>query len=337
MDMGCCYLGLQLKNPLVASSSPLTGDIESIRQLEKAGIAAIVLPSLFEENLASDLSLGKAALDFDFSEAVFNATNMQAQPCVSHLEQYLEKIRTIKKTSEIPLIASLNGHSMSSWITHARQLEEAGCDALELNFYHIAADVYETAAEIEAQYVLLLDALRNHIRIPITVKLTSQHTSLANYIQQLKDSGAAGVVLFNRFYQPLINLDTLKLEPTLLLSSPNETQERIRWIALLSRKINLSFAATGGFHKTEDILRAVLAGADAVYMCSALLQQGSGLISNVLDEMARWLEKKNYSSLQEVKGRLSQDSLAQEEAGLYARSSYVSVLQNYQISPIKSV
>lgn len=330
MDMSCRYLGLALKNPLVASSSPLTGDINMVRRLEEAGIAALVLPSLFEEDITRDQAMGKAVLDLDNVELDANASGVLASRYVSHLDQYLQRVQAIKKTIEIPLIASLNGHTMSGWITHASQLEEAGCDALELNFYHVAADVFETGAEIEAQYVLLLDALRNHISIPITVKLSAQYTSLANYIQQLKDSGAAGVVLFNRFYQPNINLDTLKLEPTLQLSTSNESLERIRWIALLSKKIKLSFAATGGFHNAQDSLKAVLAGADAVYMCSALLQQGPEVISKVLNEMAHWLEKRNYTSIQQIKGRLSQGSLGQQESGLYERSNYVSILQNYQ-------
>lgn len=301
-----------------------------LRRLEEAGIAAVVLPSLFEEEITRDQSMGKAVLDFDNIEAGANASAVLAHRYVSRLDQYLEKVQAIKKVIEIPLIASLNGHSMSGWITHAKQLEEAGCDALELNFYHVAADVFETAAEIEARYVLLLDALRNHIHIPITVKLSAQYTALANYIQQLKDSGATGVVLFNRFYQPNINLDTLKLEPGLQLSSPNETQERIRWIALLSQKIKLSFAATGGFHNAQDTLKAVLAGADAVYLCSVLLQQGPDVISTVLNEMAQWLEQRNFTSLQQIKGRLSLGSLGQQETALYERSNYVSVLHSYQ-------
>ena len=337
MDITSEYLGLKLKNPLVASSSPLTGNLNTVRRLEDAGIAAIVLPSLFEEEIVKDQRLRHAVLDFHGSNSVEMDNAAQTNSYKSHLDSYLEKVQTMKKSLDIPLIASLNGHSLSGWISHAKQLEQAGCDALELNIYHVAASLAETAAEVEARYVLLLDALRTHLSIPITVKLSPQYTSLANFVQQLKDNGAGGVVLFNRFYQPDINLDTLSLEPTLQLSTPDEALERVRWIALLSKKINLSFAATGGFHRMDEILKALLVGADAVYLCSVLLQQGPPHVTTLLSELARWLENNNHESVRQIKGRLCQEHVSDDDAGLYERANYLSVLENYTPSSIKTV
>lgn len=336
MDMTSEYLGLKLKNPLVASSSPLTGSLDTVRRLEDVGISAVVLPSLFEEEIAKDQCLRDAVLDFHGSDSVKTDKSAQINSYKSCLDSYLEKIQLMKKSLDIPLIASLNGHSLSGWISHAKQLEQAGCDALELNIYHVAASCAETAAEVEARYILLLDALRTHLSIPIAVKLSPQYTSLANFVQQLKDNGAGGVVLFNRFYQPDINLDTLRLESKLRLSSPDEALERIRWIALLSKKINLSFAATGGFHQIDSVLKALLVGADAIYLCSALLQEGPPHITTLLSELARWLEKNNYESLRQIKACLCEERVSDDDAGLYERANYLSVLENYTSSSIKT-
>lgn len=327
-DITSKYLGIKLKNPLIASSSPLTGCLDKVRELEDAGVAAVVLPSLFEEELIEDQEMMHGTLDFQdigFGEA--DSFLPEAHSYQSHLDQYLEKAQAIKSSLDIPVIASLNGCSLSGWLENAKLLEELSCDALELNTYHIAANITDNAVEVESEYTLLVSELRAAVNVPITVKLSPQYSSLGNYIQQLRNNGANGVVLFNRFYQPDIDLDTLSLEPRLRLSTSAEALERIRWIALLSKKIDLSFAATGGFHSVEDVLKAMLAGADAVYLCSALLQHGSSHIKELLVAMQDWLQKKEYESISQLKGSLCSEH--SEDAITYERGNYLSVLRSY--------
>jgi len=228
---------------------------------------------------------------------------------------------------DIPVIASLNGRSLSGWIENARLLEELGCDALELNTYHVAANITDTANDVESEYTLLVRELRATVKIPITVKLSPQYSSLGHYIQQLQQRGANGVVLFNRFYQPDIDLETLNLAPRLQLSTSTEALERVRWIALLSKKINLSFAATGGFHTADDVLKALLAGGDAVYLCSSLLQHGPSHIKDLLGAMQDWLQEKEYESINQLKGSLCYEH--SDDAIAYERGNYLSVLRSY--------
>ena len=328
VDVTSEYLGIKLKNPLIASSSPLTGSLDKARELEDAGAAAIVLPSLFEEELIEDQDTMLKAIDFQdigFGEA--DSFLPEPHNYQSHLDQYLEKAQAIKTSLDIPVIASLNGRSLSGWIENARLLEELGCDALELNTYHVAANITDTANDVESEYTLLVRELRATVNVPITVKLSPQYSSLGHYIQQLQQSGANGVVLFNRFYQPDIDLETLNLAPRLQLSTSTEALERIRWIALLSKKINLSFAATGGFHTADDVLKALLAGGDAVYLCSSLLQNGPSHIKDLLDAMQDWLQEKEYESINQLKGSLCYEH--SDDAIAYERGNYLSVLRSY--------
>ncbi|MBL4606358.1 MAG: dihydroorotate dehydrogenase-like protein [Pseudomonadales bacterium] len=328
VDITSEYLGIKLKNPLIASSSPLTGSLDKARELEDAGAAAIVLPSLFEEELIEDQEIMHGTLDFQaigFGEA--DSFLPEIQLYQSHLDQYLEKAQAIKSSLDIPVIGSLNGRSLSGWLENAKLLEELNCDALELNTYHVSANIDDTAAEVESEYTLLVNELRSAVNVPITVKLSPQYSSLGNYIQQLQHNGANGVVLFNRFYQPDINLDTLRLEPRLQLSTPTEALERIRWIALLSKRIDLSFAATGGFHNASDVLKVLLAGGDAVYLCSVLLQRGPNHIKTLLSEMQAWLLEKEYESITQLKGSLCYEH--SDDAITYERGNYLSVLRSY--------
>jgi len=327
-DITSEYLGIKLKNPLIASSSPLTGCLDKVRELEDAGVAAVVLPSLFEEELIEDQEMMHGTLDFQdigFGEA--DSFLPEAHIYQSHLDQYLEKAQAIKSSLDIPVIASLNGRSLSGWLENAKLLEELSCDALELNTYHVAANITDNAVDVESEYTLLVSELRAAVKVPITVKLSPQYSSLGNYIQQLRQNGANGVVLFNRFYQPDIDLDTLTLEPRLRLSTSAEALERIRWIALLSKKIDLSFAATGGFHSVEDVLKAMLAGGDAVYLCSVLLQHGPSHIKELLVAMQDWLLKKEYESISQLKGSLCHEH--SDDAITYERGNYLSVLRSY--------
>ena len=328
VDVTSEYMGIKLKNPLIASSSPLTGSLDKARELEDAGAASIVLPSLFEEELVEDQDMMHGGIDFQ-DVGFIEAGSFFPEPhhYQSHLDQYLEKAQAIKASLDIPVIASLNGRSLTGWIENARLLEELGCDALELNTYHVAANIADTAVDVESEYTLLVSELRATVKIPITVKLSVQHSSLGNYIQQLQHNGANGVVLFNRFYQPDINLDTLSLEPHLQLSTSAETLERIRWIALLSKKIELSFAATGGFHTADDVLKALLAGGDVVYLCSSLLQRGPSHLTDLLGEMQHWLLEKEYESINQLKGSLCYEH--SDDAIAYERGNYLSVLKSY--------
>ena len=259
IDLSTEYLGLKLDNPLVPSSSPLTGEIDSAKQLEDAGAAALVMPSLFEQAIQREQ---KQLEQFVHSQALGNYEAQSFQPVpedyTSELDAYLQKIEQLKSALDIPVIASLNGISTSGWIDHGKDLQEAGADALELNVYYIAADPDKTGDEVESRYLQLLGDLREHITIPVTMKLSSQFSSVANMVRKLQQASAQGVVLFNRFYQPDIDLETLEIKPHLDLSTPMESLLRIRWIALLRGHVELSIAATGGFHKTEDIIKALL-------------------------------------------------------------------------------
>jgi len=329
IDLSSNYLGLKLKNPLIPSSSPLTGNLDDARRLEDAGAAAIVMPSLFEESVI----LEQKQLDkYVHSHALGNYEAESFQPVPSdyagELDNYLDHLHHLKSTLNIPVIASLNGISVNGWIDFGKELAQAGADALELNVYYIAADPEQDSKHVENRYIELLTDLREQIDIPITMKLSSQFSSLANMVSKLQTAGANGVVLFNRFYQPDIDLETLQIKPQLELSSSQEALLRIRWIALLRNRVELSLAATGGFHCLDDILKALLAGADAVYLCSVLLNKGPEVIAALLLELQQWLEEKEYESVQQMQGSVSHSCAIDPAA--YEHSNYVNVIKSYK-------
>lgn len=329
IDLTSNYLGLTLKNPLVPSSSPLTGNLDDVRRLEDAGAAAIVLPSLFEESVHQEQ---KQLEKFVYSQALGHSEAESFQPIPDdykgELENYLEHLQQLKSTIDIPVIASLNGISTDGWIDYGKELMQAGADALELNVYYVAADPNQTAEEVENRYLGLLSRLREQVNIPITMKLSSQFSSVANMVTKLEKQGAAGVVLFNRFYQPDIDLETLSIKPKIELSSPMESLLRIRWIALMRSRVELSMAATGGFHHVDDIIKALLAGADAVYLCSVLLNNGTDYCAELLKQLQHWLEEKEYESIKQMRGSVSQ-SCALDPAA-YEHSNYVNVIKSYK-------
>lgn len=329
IDLTTHYLGLVLKNPLVASSSPLTGNLDDAKRLEDAGAAAIVLPSLFEESIHHEQ---KQLEKYVHSQALghYEAESFQPVPedYNSELDNYLEHLQRLKSSLNIPIIASLNGVSDSGWIEYGKELMQAGADALELNVYYIAADPEQTAENVENRYINLLNQLRENVSIPICMKLSSQFTSVANMVTKLQASGANGVVLFNRFYQPDIDLETLRIKPQLELSNSMESLLRIRWIALIRSRVKLSLAATGGFHHVEDIIKALLAGADAVYLCSVLLNQGSGYCAELLQQLDNWLTDHEYESIQQMQGSVSQSCAIDPAA--YEHSNYVNVIKSYR-------
>jgi len=329
VDLATEYLGLKLSNPLVPSSSPLTGDAATARRLEDAGAAAIVMPSLFEEEVRQSEEsvarfLHEQAIGFGEADSFLPIP----EECSTPLDEYLELLSALKASLDIPVIASLNGVSNDGWIRYGKQLEEAGADALELNVYYVAANVEESAAEVESRYVEMLYELRQHISLPVCMKLSSQFSSPGHFVRSLEASGARGVSLFNRFYQPDIDLVSREVLPKLDLSSPYESLLRIHWLAILHGRVNLSLAATGGFHGAEEVLKAIMAGADVVYLCAVLLKQGPGRLAVILDGIRRWLAEHEYDSLQQLKGSVSQEHAIDPAA--YQRTNYVKLLEGYR-------
>jgi dihydroorotate dehydrogenase (fumarate) len=331
IDLRTEYLGLKLDNPLVPSSSPLTGNYDTARQLEDAGAAALVLPSLFEEAVETEQ---KQLERYVYSQALGNFEAESFQPVPedynSELDNYLDHLTKLKSSLDIPVIASLNGISSSGWIDYGKELQQAGADALELNVYYIAADPRVTGDQVEARYINLLSDLIHHVNIPVTMKLSSQFSSLPSMVIKLQNTGARGIVLFNRFYQPDIDLETLRISPRLELSNSGEALLRIRWIALLRNRINMSIAATGGFIQAEDIIKALLAGADVAYLCSALLKHGPEYLSSLKQEIIDWLTEKEYESVMQMKGSVSQECAIDPAA--YEHNNYYHVLRSYSIT-----
>ncbi|MBE9567604.1 MAG: dihydroorotate dehydrogenase-like protein [Proteobacteria bacterium] len=329
IDLSTEYLGLKLANPLVPSSSPLTGELTSAKKLEDAGASALVLPSLFEETIEYEQ---KQLERFVNSQALGHYEAQSYQPVpedyLSELDSYLERIQLYKTSLDIPVIASLNGISTEGWIDFGKELQQAGADALELNVYYIAADPETEGGEVENRYLQLLTDLRQHVSIPITMKLSSQFSSIANMVLKLEQAGAHGISLFNRFYQPDIDLETLEIKPHLELSSSMESLLRIRWIAMIRGRVDLSIAATGGFHRSDDIIKALLVGADITHLCSVLLQQGPEYIAVLRQELEYWLEEHEYESVEQMKGSISR-SCAINPAAL-EHCNYMHVIKSYE-------
>ena len=332
VDLTTEYLGLQLANPLVPSASPLSKDLDMAKQLEDAGAPALVMYSLFEEKIDYE---EEHMARFLHEQAIGHGEAASFHPVpadyVSHQDEYLEQLHQLKSQLDIPIIASLNGTSSSGWIHYGKELQQAGADALELNVYYVAADPEETSRDVEARYVNLLKDLRQHVSLPITMKLSSQFSSILDMAQQLEAAGANGLALFNRFYQPDVDLESLRVIPRLELSSSMESLLRIRWVALLYGRVKLSLAVTGGFHTTEDILKALLAGADVTHLCSALLQHGPEHLSELLQDLRIWLEEHEYESVKQLKGSISQQHAIDPAA--YERANYVNVLDSFSHPP----
>lgn len=327
-DLSTAYLGLNLANPLVPSSSPLTKNLDNARRLEDAGASAIVMPSLFEEKIQAEQQQMER---FFYGQAIGygEAESFHPLPAeiLTYQDQYLEHLRQLKAGLGIPVIASLNGTSLGGWIEYGKALQDAGADALELNIYHLAASADETSITVEHRYLELLHELKSQVTIPLALKLSPQFSSPVNFAQRLQAGGAAGIAIFNRFYQPDIDLETLEVVPKLELSTPAEALLRIRWTALLYGRVKLSLAVTGGFHNTDDVLKALLAGADVVHLCSVLLEQGVGRLSAIRDELAQWLDENEYESIAQLKGSVSQQHAIDPSA--YERANYIHVLDSY--------
>tara|TARA_R110002110_G_scaffold66978_1_gene183013 strand:+ start:106737 stop:107750 length:1014 start_codon:yes stop_codon:yes gene_type:complete len=329
VDLSTQYLGLSLKNPLVPSASPLTKHLDSARRLEDAGAAALVMHSLFEEKIEEeDARLARFFHQQSLGHAEAESFRPIPDNYMSYEEKYLEQLQSLKRSLEIPVIASLNGTTPGGWVSYATALEEAGADALELNVYYIPASIRESAEDVEARYIEILSSLRARINIPIAMKLSSQFSSVANVAQRFADAGASGLAIFNRFYQPDIDLDTLEVVPKLELSSSEESLMRIRWLAILYGRVDCSLAITGGVHNVKDVLKALLAGADVTHMCSALLRRGPGHLAMVLRALGEWMEEREYESVAQMKGSVSQRNATDSSA--FLRANYMRVLDSYQ-------
>jgi dihydroorotate dehydrogenase (fumarate) len=322
------YLGLKLKNPIVPSASPLSRDIDSARHLEDAGASALVMYSLFEEQLlAEEKKLERFLFNQDLGHHESSSFIPIPDRYKSSLDSYLEQLEALKSSLDIPIIASLNGVSNQGWIEYASELQQAGADALELNVYYIAADIEESSELVEQRYLQMLEHLLDTVDIPVAVKISSQFSSPLHFARQLQKTGVSGIALFNRFYQCDIDLDTLEVLPRLQLSSPYEALLRIRWTAILRGQLDIDLAVTGGFHQSEDILKALLVGANVTHVCSSVLQQGPGRITTLLQEISQWLEEKEYESVMQMQGSLSQKHAMDPSA--YERINYMHALESF--------
>ncbi len=332
MDLTTRWLGLALDNPLVPSASPLSRSLDAAKQLEDAGAAALVMHSLFEETVRAE----EAAIERGPDQPAHAGAETEDLPpghqdFPGELDRYLEQVAALKAALGIPVVASLNGVTLSGWMTHARELAGAGADALELNAYYVAGDVWEGGSEVEQRYLELLQTLRETVSVPINMKLSPWFSSVGHMVMALESAGAAGVTLFNRFYQPDINVDTLCLQHSLHPSGSHDALLAMRWTAMLHGRVECSLGATGGIHEVEDALKLLLAGADVVHLCTALLQRGPAHLGTILAGIRQWMEEHGFESLDDFRGRLSQINV--QDPAEFERLNYIRVLDGYSFRP----
>ena len=333
MDLSTTYLGLKLSSPLMPGASPMVDDLGTVKALEDAGASAIVMHSLFEEQLAGEQLASIYHMEI-YADSFAEARSYFPQASEFRLgpDQYLEQIRRIKQAVSVPVIASLNGTTAGGWMQYAKQIEQAGADALELNVYYLSTDPSETGVAVEQRTYDAVKSVRQSTKIPLAVKLAPFFSSLPNLACRLEELGAAGLVLFNRFYQPDIDLEQLQAVPTLRLSTSSELLLRLRWLAILSGRFNGSLAASGGVHNADDAIKAVMCGADAVQMVSALLDNGPQHLKTVREEMSKWLEEHEYTSLRQARGSMS--LLRCPDPASFERANYIRALQSWRPSTV---
>ncbi len=328
MDLKTSYLGMQLKNPIVPSASPLSHNVDSMKRLEDAGASAIVMYSLFEEQIAHEAEeldhyLAYGTESFAESLTYFpEAAEYNVGP-----DEYVDLVRKAKEALSIPVIGSLNGITSGGWIDYAKKIQEAGADALELNVYYIPTDPNLSGTDVEDRYLEVLHAVKRSVTIPVAIKLSPFFSSLAHLAHRLDLAGADGLVLFNRFYQPDIDLDELEVVPNVLLSTPHELRLPLRWVAILHGRVKASLAATTGIHTAEDVLKMTMAGADVTMMCSALLKHGPNHITEILSTVRDWMVEHEYVSLEQMRGSMSQKSVADPSA--FERANYMRALSSF--------
>lgn len=330
MDLSTTYLGLKLRTPLVASASPLTEDIRNLKKLQEAGVSAVVLPSLFEEQIrAEQLETFERTTDgtYSYAESLTYFPNLKEFRFIS--DKYLDLIRLSKDTLTIPVIASLNGITKGGWIEFAKKMEEAGADAIELNIYFIPTDTDKSGNEIEEMYLEVIKAVRDEVKIPLAVKLSPFFSNFANFAKKLSDIKVNGLVLFNRFYQPDIDLENLVVRPSIHLSTSHANRLPMRWIAILKNRINIDFAASSGIHTSDDVIKMLLVGANVTMLCSALLKNGIFYLLQLEKELSEWMQEHEYTSLSQIIGTMSQEKVPHPSE--YERALYIKAISSYKI------
>ena len=329
MDLSTTYLGLNLRSPLVPSASPLSEDVDNIKRMEDAGAAAVVFNSLFEEQLRQERFELHHHLTHG-TESFPEALTYFPEPSELSIgpEEYLKHIARARASVNIPIIGSLNGSSVGGWTDYARQIQQAGAHALELNIYFIPTDLEQSGAAVEQLYLDILHAVKSVVTIPVAVKLAPFFSNFAYMARRLEQAGANGLVLFNRFYQPDIELETLEVVPNILLSTPMAMRLPLRWIALLRGRVNVSLAATSGIHRFTDVLKMLMAGADVAMLCSVLLRRGIAHLRTIETELAQWLEEHEYASVEQLRGSLSQERCPEPSA--FERAQYRRAISSYR-------
>ncbi len=330
MNLKTKYLGFELDNPLVPSASPLSREVDSAKKLEDAGAPALVMYSLFEEEIYHedeelDHYLGHGSDSFSEALSYFpEHHNIIVGP-----DEYLEQVRRLKENLDIPIIASLNGISIGGWIEKAILIEEAGADALELNVYYLPTDAGQSGTEVKSIYIDILKAVKSKISIPVAMKIGYAFSALPSFARRIEENGADALVLFNRFYQPDINLEKLEVEQALSLSDSDEIRLPLRWIAVLKNQLKMSLGATSGVHTAEDVLKLTMAGADVTFMTSALLKHGPAHITKVKEGLVQWLDENEYESLDQMRGSMSMKNVS--DPGAFMRANYIKTLREYKI------
>lgn len=337
MDLSTTYMGLKLRTPLVVgASAPLTEDLDNIKRIEDAGGAAIVLHSFFEEQLQRERLELEHHLNYG-TDSFAEALTYFPEPDVFHIgaEEYLNHIRKAKEITDIPIIASLNGYDLGGWVHYSKQVEQAGADAIELNIYNVPTNFEQSGAELEQSYVEILKAVKADVKIPVALKISPFFTNMANMAKQFADNGADALVLFNRFYQPDIDLEQLEVTPHVLLSTPQAMRLPLRWIAILSGRIKTDFAATSGIHHGEDVIKMMMVGANVTMLVSVLLRYGIQYLQNLEGEIEDWMENHEYHSIQQMQGSMSQINCPDESA--FERSQYMRAIQTYHPAWAKNI
>ncbi|NLT50150.1 MAG: dihydroorotate dehydrogenase-like protein [Ignavibacteria bacterium] len=329
MDLSTKYMGLKLKNPIVPSSSPLSHTVDSAKRLEDAGAAALVVYSLFEEQITHESGELDHYLSYG-TESFAEATSYFPEPDKFNLTpvKYLDHIADLKRSLDIPIIGSLNGVSKGGWTQYAKNIEQAGADAIELNLYYVATNPNVTGSEVANMYVDVLKTVKSSVSIPVAIKLSPYFTSLSNMARRMDDAGADALVLFNRFYQPDFDLENLEVFPNLQLSHNSELRLPLRWISILYGNIKCGLALTSGVQSHLDVLKVMMAGGDVAMICSELLRKGPGRIKEILADLEKWMEEKEYSSISQMKGSMSQKSVAEPAA--FERANYMKTLQSFK-------
>ena len=331
MDLTTKYLGLTLRSPLVPAASPLSLELDNLKQMEAVGAGAVILESLFEEQLRADRAELAERLE-QGTESFAEALSYFPEPAEFKLgpETYLEQIAEAKRALKIPVIASLNGSTLGGWTDYARQIEGAGADALELNIYAIPTDPDTTAAEVEDNYVKIVRSVKEQIAIPVAVKLSPFFTNFANVAKRLDEAGADGLVLFNRFYQPDIDLQNLEVVPNILLSTPMAMRLPLRWIAILYGRVKADLAATSGVQRATDALKMLMAGAAVTTMASALLRHGIKHLATVESEIRQWMEEHEYESVEQMRGSMSQRNCPDPSS--FERAQYMKAISSFKVA-----